>query len=100
LSERRKKQIEKYESYLNSVESCPNGHPYIDGSFKITEDNRGRIYRTCLECLDANAKRKNHPMNRAAIALANIRGISKEEALEFLQTSPKKKEDKEGETIQ
>lgn len=91
LSIRRKEQILKHEEYLYAVESCPNGHPYIDGSYKVTEDSRGRIYRSCIECLEANTKRKNDPVNRSVIMLANLHGISKEEALELWNKGKDKK---------
>lgn len=92
LSNRRKEQILKFKEFFYAVDSCPNNHPYVDGSYKITDDPRGRVYRTCLVCAKENNKRKNAPSNRAILGYASLAGITKEEASEFLNAAKTKKE--------
>ncbi len=41
---------------LRSREACPNGHPYVEGSYRI----RNGRWRVCVECARARRRRWDH----------------------------------------
>jgi hypothetical protein len=108
LSPRRRAQILEHKKFFiddmfKRQSVCRNGHPKTEENTRRVWNNRRQDFDyVCIICDKAGNKKDNAPMNIAARNLAKIRGISKEEALEFLLKSSNPEEDStdEGETIQ
>lgn len=58
LSARRRKQILKNVEFFTELDTCPNGHVYLEGTYKIVSYEGRNPSRKCLKCEEDNKLRK------------------------------------------
>ena len=75
LSARRRNQILKYKDSFFSIDKCPNGHEYEEGTFEMVEYSGRSARKQCLICLAINQIRNGKNPN-AAISKLEKRNLN------------------------